>query len=1033
MSKLSFLQFMQERDQLDEAFNSAPYELTMGKKNAGDVFFTFIDEDEKEYRIQFYTPQGLGKSVRQVFIGQKRGSVYPDAIARFKNPMRVIASMIEATKQFMATPLGKTIDGFAVNFSKKALDRGMTLIPKIIRQSGLKQKLNVMDLTYAPVPDRGYVWLVRKGKDPAQVFDGPKMQGITWDDPDKVGDVPVQNSVDGVVGGTGQTIVVGVDFRSEMEDLDISVSGNDITVMDGRKLVVSFTDPETARIISGMKTPSAAITNFMQKTNPGRYTGNIKVNSTSTRSGKKYEFIASDSSGKQLFNLNVEDSRKTNLGTGAGSSSSVDNSNGWKLTSNGDQPMLLWAGKERGRMNTANIAPHYNEPGVYVGAYMNEKPVRGQSADFIARQLKLPQVPISILNDFTTASTKFWKGSQQKSAPVVPAGSDRNNPANIIGSGTAVIDAKRLGAREVNVERFKNGVRMRSQNGDVDISISDPDFSNAASATDAATASVVVKNGRYEGAINSKRKIARTSNEQGTEWDIIGVNGETLVSIKLNKVSKSASDSTEGATSVDQLRDSGFIARVLGIIDTNVGLDTSILPGENIRRVGAGRYTTAGGLVIVVNFTNVLAGFVQYSVFSEIAEEESVAKGSARDVANAVIASIFEVAKTQYTGKWEISAVPTSAPYPIKAIRRSRGWGYVETANWTLTVSDAVLNRVKPGKTALLELIKEPPRGKHPLEIIPEKGDKTLMLKDRITGAIYGSIDLNAQGADLVNSGTLKMPRNAMVFGETVNGMSITWSGVNFPKTGKYDGAVLTTNVTYYYDKGKVAITPIVSNKGRTLNNPKTYELTLKKDIVQAVIDEISSNMEMISRNMQTLKSMSYNPKQVFLDDISVDNNGSVLWRGYDMADRRTNEFMLGILSKETERLEKESSTAKKTDADLAAYADSIRDNAPKGRDLDWQIYASRDGQTLNVDWDITFRRNTTEGAYREFKSQIDRANQYLQTLYRDAKSKGYNPTEPNLMTLDSAQQSDQWARDYGEGAYSEYEQSLGGNMQIKI
>lgn len=906
MSKLSFLQFMQERDQLDEAFNSAPYELTMGKKNAGDVFFTFVDEDEKEYRIQFYTPQGLGKSVRQVFIGQKRGSVYPDAIARFKNPMRVIASMIEATKQFMATPLGKTIDGFAVNFSKKALDRGMTLIPKIIRQSGLKQKLNVMDLTYAPVPDRGYVWLVRKGKDPAQVFDGPKMQGITWDDPDKVGDVPVQNN-----------------------------------------------------------TPDVGV------------------------------------------------------------SSSVDNSNGWKLTSNGDQPMLLWAGKERGRMNTANIAPHYNEPGVYVGAYMNEKPVRGQSADFIARQLKLPQVPISILNDFTTASTKFWKGSQNSS--------DRNNPANIIGSGTAVIDAKRLGAREVNVERFKNGVRMRSQNGDVDISISDPDFSNAASATDAATASVVVKNGRYEGAINSKRKIARISNEQGTEWDIIGVNGETLVSIKLNKVSKSASDSTEGATSVDQLRDSGFIARVLGIIDTNVGLDTSILPGENIRRVGAGRYTTAGGLVIVVNFTNVLAGFVQYSVFSEIAEEENVAKGSARDVANAVIASIFEVAKTQYTGKWEISAVPTSAPYPIKAIRRSRGWGYVETANWTLTVSDAVLNRVKPGNTALLELIKEPPRGKHPLEIIPEKGDKTLMLKDRITGTIYGSINLNAQGDDLVNSGTLKMPRNAMVFGETVNGMSITWSGVNFPKTGKYDGAVLTTNVTYYYDKGKVAITPMVSNKGRTLNNPKTYELPLKKDIVQAVIDEISSNMEMISRNMQTLKSTSYNPKQVFLDDISVDNNGSVLWRGYDMADHRTNEFMLGILSKETERLEKESSTAKKTGADLAAYADSIRDNAPKGRDLDWQIYASRDGQTLNVDWDITFRRNTTEGAYREFKAQIDRANQYLQTLYQDAKSKGYNPTEPNLMTLASAQQSDQWSQDNGESAYSEYEQSLGGNMQIKI
>ncbi|EBW9290444.1 hypothetical protein B7N40_24335 [Salmonella enterica subsp. enterica serovar Bovismorbificans] len=700
MSKPSFLQFMQERDQLDEAFNSAPYELTMGKKNAGDVFFTFIDEDEKEYRIQFYTPQGLGKNVRQVFIGQKRGSVYPDAIARFKNPMRVIASMIEATKQFMATPLGKTIDGYAVNFSKKALDRGMTLIPKIIRQSGLKQKLNVMDLTYAPVPDRGYVWLVRKGKDPAQVFDGPKMQGITWDDPDKVGDVPVQNNTSDV--GVG------------------SVGG----------------------------------------------------------------------------------------------------------------------------------------------------------------------------------------------------------PAD--------------------------------------------------------------------------------------------------------------SNTTIGATSIDQLRDSGFIARVLGIIDTNIDQKASYLPGESIKKIGAARYQTKGGLVIIVSFDSVDGKNLTYNVFSEIETQPGVISGDARRVANEIMETITYVAEHQYRGEWEISAVPMSAPYPIKAIRHSQGWGYVETANWTLKICDSVLNRVKPGNTALLELNKEPLRGKHLLEIIPEKGDKTLMLKDR-SGTIYGSIDLNAQGADLVNSGTLKMPRNAMVFGETVNGMSITWSGVNFPKTGKYDGAVLTTNVTYYYDKGKVAFTPMISQKGRLLNNPKTYELPLKKDIVQAVIDEVSSKMEMISRNMQTLNSTSHNPKQVFLDDIFVDNNGSVLWRGHDMADRRTNEFMLGALSKETERLGKEPDTAKKTGVDLATYASSIRDNAPKGRDLDWQIYASRDGQTLNVDWDITFRRNTTEGAYREFKAQIDRANQYLQTLYQDAKSKGYNPTEPNLMTLARAQQSDQWSQDDGESAYSEYEQSLGGNMQIKI
>ncbi|AUV59314.1 hypothetical protein HOS86_gp108 [Klebsiella phage vB_KpnM_KpS110] len=792
MSTPNFLDFMKERDQLDEAFNSAPYELTMGKKNAGDVFFTFIDEDDKEYRIQFYTPQGLGKNVRQVFIGQKRGSVYPDAIARFKNPMRVIASMIEATKQFMATPLGKTIDGYAVNFSKKALDRGMTLIPKIIRQSGLKQKLNVMDLTYAPVPDRGYVWLVKKGKDPAQVFDGPKMQGITWDDPDKVGDVPVQNN--------------------------------------------------TADV---------------------------------------------------------------------GASSSVDDSNGWKLTkADATQPMLVWVGKEKGRLVTANIAPHYDEPGVYVGAYMNEKSVRGQSADFIARQLKLPQVPINILNDFTKASTKFWKGSQQKSAPV-------------------------------------------------------------------------------------------------------------------------DSNTTIGATSIDQLRDSGFIARVLGIIDTNIDQKASYLPGESIKRIGQARYQTKGGLVIIVSFDSVDGKNLTYNVFSEIESQPGVISGDSRRVANEIMETITYVAEHQYRGEWEINAVPMSAPYPIKAVRRSQGWGYVETANWTLKVADAILNRVKPGNTALLELNKEPLRGKHLLEIIPEKGDKTLMLKDR-SGAIYGSIDLNAQSGDLVNSGTLNIPRNATVFGETVNGMSITWSGINFPETGKYGGAVLTTNVTYYYDKDKVAFTPMISQKGRILNNPKTYELPLKKTIVQAVIDEISSKMEILSRNMQTLKSKSYNPKQVFLDDIVVDDNGSVLWRGHDMADRRTTEFMLGILNDENSRLEKEGGKGK-TAADLATYAASIEESAPKGRDLDWQVYLTNNGNSLQVNWEITFRRNTHVGAMKEFSAQVYRGNRYLEDVYADAKSRGYAPEQPNLMAMSDAQRSDDMAMMNGEDAYSEYEQSIGGSLKINL
>ncbi|QZB90002.1 hypothetical protein selz497L_178 [Salmonella phage SenALZ1] len=56
-----------------------------------------------------------------------------------------------------------------------------------------------------------------------------------------------------------------------------------------------------------------------------------------------------------------------------------------------------------------------------------------------------------------------------------------------------------------------------------------------------------------------------------------------------------------------------------------------------------------------------------------------------------------------------------------------------------------------------------------------------------------------------------------------------------------------------------------------------------------------------------------------------------------------------------------------------------------------------------------------------------------LATGDTDAKSKGYNPTEPNLMTLERARQSDEWAMSNGDSAYSEYEQSLGGNLQISL
>ena len=718
MSKPSFLQFMQERDQLDEAFNSAPYELTMGKKNAGDVFFTFIDEDEKEYRIQFYTPQGLGKNVRQVFIGQKRGSVYPDAIARFKNPMRVIASMIEATKQFLATPLGKTIDGYAVNFSKKALDRGMTLIPKIIRQSGLKQKLNVMDLTYAPVPDRGYVWLVRKGKDPAQVFDGPKMQGITWDDPDKVGDVPVQNN---------------------------NLNPDEVT------------DAKWEALVSAMK---------------------------KTRFGNSVKTVGNTAIGQVIID-------------------------GFKII----------GGLIRG---SESVALNFD-------AY-----------DSNNKQINLP-----------LSSRRF-------------VDIDVNRP-----------------------DAFKGVVDLA-----IDVIMEIVGRENLTTGAPAQTTAAELTTDRWRALVNAFYKVN----------DLRGVSSSTMASGSVVFGGKSA---------------------VVATINRGItkGSDPIVLTVKAVTELGPGGQTIGQPIVI-------------------------------RDI-----------------------------------------------------------DITKPSK---------------------------------LTGVVQGAIDQlaplakSAPNPNAISSKDLRIPKNASVFGETENGMSITWTGFKFPDSGKYAGATLVTNFSYVYDRNKVIVTNLVVKNGRSIGESRPYEITLSKSSVQGVIDEISAKKEILARNLQMLNSDTYNPFKALLDVIDIDKYNVIRWRDYDLEDRRTTEIMLDILSHNNKVTQSQrdldaQSNAPKTGTELATYAGSIRDNAPKGRDLDWQIYASRDGQTLNVDWDITFRRNTTEGAFREFKGQIDRANQYLQTVYQDAKSKGYNPTEPNLMTLARAQQSDEWAQENGESAYSEYEQSLGGNMQIKI
>lgn len=904
----SFLNFLEESKQLDEAFNSSPYELTFGKKNAGDIFFTFVDEDEKEFRIQFYTPQGLGKNVRQVFIGQKRGSTYPDAIGRFKNPMRVIASMIEATKQFMATPLGKTIDGFAINFSKKALERGVTLLPKIIRQSGLKQKLNVMDLTYTPIPDRAFVWVVRKGKDPAQVFDGPKMKGVTWDDPDKVGDVPVQNDTPDV--GTSSS------YNSSEVEVNrdwYNSSDTSLELKNGRDPIRG----NYVRLVSG----SREVATFYGY-NFDKYPDGTEVSWSMKRGFTNQDLIGADMS-KQKKGLYDQYTFKK-----------------------GGQVVLV---VDVDTSNSDSTNPDWN---------------------------------ISIM-------------------------------AKSNGIFSSVV--KVVGANDVTL----------SSN---DLAIMVKDGAMAKIARSQSIAQVTVFNKEYVGRGEVDRKIMAASDRQGMGWELKS-GGKIVAYVEFGIGATAPVDmkTLPKTGSMDDLRNQGYIARILGIVDTYAPQQVGMYAGEKLARVGAGKYRTSGGLDIQVYFWGIVNGKLSVEVVSDLSgNEQLMLEGDVKNAAFEIVSAISRAADSQFNGEVECRVVPINgAPYPIQKISRSQGYSYVDCGSFTLKIADALLNRFTLGKAVKLDLMKEFPRTTFKVRY-DWRGKDTLLVQSSDERTIFGEINTNSS-ENAVITANIKVPSNAKFFGETVHGFSVAWD-FQFPAGSKLQAARFVTNVTYDFDRNKANITTMLTENGRNVVDSNGYDISLSVKSVQDALDEISRRLKDAASQLSHLSSSNYNPNKLFLNDITVSKFGAIMFQDKDLAQSRNRTAVIDALARA-----KDQAAGGKNAGDLATYAESIRDSAPNGRDLDWQVYTASNGTVLNVAWDITFRRNTTEGAYREFKDQINRANQYLQTVYNDAKSKGYNPTEPNLMTLERARQSDEWAMSNGDSAYSEYEQSLGGNLQISL
>lgn len=93
-----------------------------------------------------------------------------------------------------------------------------------------------------------------------------------------------------------------------------------------------------------------------------------------------------------------------------------------------------------------------------------------------------------------------------------------------------------------------------------------------------------------------------------------------------------------------------------------------------------------------------------------------------------------------------------------------------------------------------------------------------------------------------------------------------------------------------------------------------------------------------------------------------------------------------------------------------------------------FQVYGSN-GE-VNVGWDLTFRRDTCVGAFLQYRNDVSRANAIIQELA--TKYASIVVGSPLICTQAVAQRWDDMSESNGDSAYSEYEQSLSGNVKLK-
>ena len=176
---------IQEFQELNEAFNSEPYESTHITSDPNRERYTFKEDENHNYRVEVAASNKLGlppfgTKTRVVRIGfnTSNSSVYRPVITKFKDPKKVISTILGIINNYKTDGLkGSQIQGFAIMIDPQLFGSYGKTFKRIARMY-LRQQFNVSESDYTPVEDNHFVWIARKGKNFADVFNG---SGITQD------------------------------------------------------------------------------------------------------------------------------------------------------------------------------------------------------------------------------------------------------------------------------------------------------------------------------------------------------------------------------------------------------------------------------------------------------------------------------------------------------------------------------------------------------------------------------------------------------------------------------------------------------------------------------------------------------------------------------------------------------------------------------------------------------------------------------------------------------------------------------------